>query len=253
MTTIFDTLSLDQCGRARASTCRTRLGPHRACATVGTRGTIFDTLPLDQLRTRTSEKWRRYPADVLPLFVAEMDVPQAEPVVRAVHDAMRRGDTGYPAGHGFAEAFAGFAADRWGWDVDVARTRMAADVMVGVTEVLRLLTDPGDAVVISPPVYPPFTAFLQHAGRHVVHAPLAHGRLDLGGAGLRVRRAARARSSRRLPAVQPAQPDRHAAHRRRAGGGRRAGARSTASGWSPTRSTRRSCPRRARGSSRPRP
>ena len=48
--------------------------------------------------------------------------------------------------------------------------------MVGVAEVLRLLTDPGDAVVINPPVYPPFTAFLEHAGRHVVHAPARPGR-----------------------------------------------------------------------------
>ena len=52
--------------------------------------TIFDTVPLDQLRRRTSEKWRHYPPDVLPLFVAEMDVPQPEPVVRTVVDAMRR-------------------------------------------------------------------------------------------------------------------------------------------------------------------
>ncbi len=51
--------------------------------------------------------------------------------------------------------------------------------MVAVTEAVRLLTDPGDAVVISPPVYPPFTAFLTHADRTIVHAPLAHGRLDL--------------------------------------------------------------------------
>ena len=29
---------------------------------------------------------------------------------------------------------------------------------------IRLLTDPGDAVVISPPVYPPFTAFLAPCG-----------------------------------------------------------------------------------------
>ncbi|WP_231505184.1 MalY/PatB family protein [Cellulomonas sp. URHE0023] len=160
--------------------------------------TIFDTLTLEQLRTRTSEKWRHYPADVLPLFVAEMDVPQAEPVIRAVHDAMVRGDTGYPNGHGLAEAMAGFAATRWDWAVPVERSRLAADVMVGVVEVVRLLTGPGDAVVISPPVYPPFTTFLQHAGRHIVHAPLGvDRRLDLdaldyafGRASLHGRRAA---------------------------------------------------------------
>ncbi|MBO3085308.1 MalY/PatB family protein [Cellulomonas fengjieae] len=142
--------------------------------------TIFDTVPLDQLRTRTSEKWRHYPADVLPLFVAEMDVPQAEPVVRAVTDAVRRGDTGYPSGSGFAEAVAAFAADRWDWAVDVASTRLVPDVMLGVVELLRLVTDPGDAVVINPPVYPPFAAFVAYADRRVVNAPLGpDDRLDL--------------------------------------------------------------------------
>ncbi|WP_146929981.1 MalY/PatB family protein [Cellulomonas xylanilytica] len=142
--------------------------------------TIFDTVPLDALRRRTSEKWRHYPPDVLPLFVAEMDVPQLEPVVRAVTDAMLLGDTGYPSGSGYAEAMAAFAADRWGWAVDPTTTRLVPDVMLGVVEVLRLLTDPGDAVVINPPVYPPFAAFVDHADRRLVNAPLAaDGRLDL--------------------------------------------------------------------------
>lgn len=142
--------------------------------------TIFDTVPLDQLRRRTSEKWRHYPPDVLPLFVAEMDVPQPEPVIRAVTDAMRLGDTGYPAGTAYAEALAEFAADRWDWTVDVAATRLVPDVMLGAVELLRLVTDPGDSVVISPPVYPPFAAFVDHAARRVVTAPLASdGRLDL--------------------------------------------------------------------------
>lgn len=142
--------------------------------------TIFDTVPLDQLRRRTSEKWRHYPPDVLPLFVAEMDVPQPEPVVRAVADAMRLGDTGYPSGSAYAEAMSGFAAERWDWTVDVAATRLVPDVMLGAVELLRLVTDPGDAVVISPPVYPPFAAFVDHAARRVVDAPLGgDGRLDL--------------------------------------------------------------------------
>ena len=141
--------------------------------------TIFDQVSLDALRTRTSIKWRAYPDDVLPCFVAEMDVPQAEPVVRAVADAMRLGDTGYDTPTAYAEALAPFAEQRWGWQIDVAACRTVPDVMNGIVEVLRLCTDPGDAVVINPPVYPPFTSFPEHAGRRLVHAPLADGRLDL--------------------------------------------------------------------------
>jgi cysteine-S-conjugate beta-lyase len=142
-------------------------------------------LTLDQLRERTSEKWRAYPPDVLPVFVAEMDVPLADPVVRAVTDAVERGDTGYVSGTAYAEAFAGFAADRWGWD-DIAldRTVIVPDVMLGIVEVLLRLTDHGGPVVINSPVYPPYYPFIENAGRRVVEAPLgADYRLDLDGLG----------------------------------------------------------------------
>ncbi|MFJ7073845.1 MalY/PatB family protein [Streptomyces sp. NPDC098781] len=130
-------------------------------------------LTLDRLRSRTSMKWRAYPEDVLPLWVAEMDVPLAEPVVRALTDALALGDTGYPAGTGYAEALAGFAQKRWGWDgVAVERTAIVPDVMLGVVEMLKLVTGPGDAVVVNSPVYPPFYLFVEHMDRRVVEAPL---------------------------------------------------------------------------------
>lgn len=143
--------------------------------------TIFDTLTLDQLRTRTSEKWLRYGPDVLPLWVAEMDVPQSTPVIEAVSDALRRGDTGYPAGHAYAEAYASFAHDTWGWDVDIAATRVVTDVMLGMTDVLRVVSRPGDVVVVNTPVYAPFYEFVRYTDRIIRTASLTPDfRLDLG-------------------------------------------------------------------------
>ena len=139
-------------------------------------------LTLAELRTRTSTKWREFPPDVLPLWVAEMDVHLAPPVREAMERALRDGDTGYPDGRtGYAEALASFAADRWGWGgLDPARSTLVADVMGGVVEAIRLVTDPGSPVVVSPPVYPPFFGFVGVAGREVVTAPLGPGgRLDL--------------------------------------------------------------------------
>ncbi|MFI9832297.1 MalY/PatB family protein [Streptomyces sp. NPDC051913] len=138
-------------------------------------------LTLEQLRQRTSMKWRTHPEDVLPLWVAEMDVPLAPAVVEALRSAIELGDTGYPHGAAYAEALAAFAAERWGWDgLRVERTAIVPDVMLGIVEVLRLLTDPGDAVVVCSPVYPPFYAFVSHDARQVVEARLgADLRIDL--------------------------------------------------------------------------
>lgn len=140
----------------------------------------FD-VPLDRLRGRTSMKWRAFNDDVLPAWVAEMDVQLAPAVRDSIVAAAENGDTGYAVLDGFPQAFAGFAQRRWDWNgVDAARCAMASDVMVGVAEAITLVTAPGAAVLITPPVYPPFYGFVQHAGRQVVEVPLtADHRLHL--------------------------------------------------------------------------
>lgn len=139
----------------------------------------FDAQPLSRLRQRRSLKWRAYGPDVLPLWVAEMDTVPAEPVVAALEAALQLGDTGYPWGTGYAEALTAYAAQAWGWEVAPERMTPVADVMTGVVEVLRVVTGPGDAVVVTPPVYPPFFLFVDRLHRRLVDAPLGPaGRLD---------------------------------------------------------------------------
>lgn len=137
-------------------------------------------LSLEQLRRRTSLKWRTYPEDVLPLWVAEMDVPLAEPVAQAILDAVALGDTGYPTGRGYAEALAKFASERWDWDgLTLERTAIVPDVMLGIVEMLKLVSGPGDPVIVNSPVYPPFYQLLENLGRPIIEAPLgADDRLD---------------------------------------------------------------------------
>lgn len=134
----------------------------------------------EELRRRGGLKWNTHPPDVLPLWVAEMDVPLADCVTAALRQAVERGDTGYPGdAEDYAAAMVGFARDRWGWSPPAGRATAVPDVMRGIVAVLEAVTAPGDAVVVSPPVYPPFARFAALAGRRVVAAPLgpAH-RLD---------------------------------------------------------------------------
>jgi cystathionine beta-lyase len=128
---------------------------------------------LDELRERHSAKWREYPPDVLPVWVAEMDTPLAEPIAAALAEAIGRGDTGYAIAGGLPEAFAGFAARRLGWHADPAGMRLVPDVMAGIVEVLHLVTEPGDRVVVDTPAYPPYFYWLPRIGRQVVQNPLA--------------------------------------------------------------------------------
>lgn len=148
--------------------------------------TPLRALPLETLRRRSSTKWRTYPEDVLPLFVAETDYPLAPAVTAVLAEAVASGDTGYtPADPGIRDAFAGFARRRFGWDVDPAGVRSTADVMMGVVEILRATIRPGDGVVIMPPVYPPFALCTDEAGGIPVSVPLtdtgAGWEIDLDG------------------------------------------------------------------------
>ncbi len=133
--------------------------------------------PVDRLRSRRSEKWKAHPPDVLPLTVAEMDFSLAPPVFDALHAAVERSDTGYAMPHPeLGNSLSAFAADRWGWDVVPAQVTAVTDVGVGVVEMLRLLTRPGDPVVISPPVYPPFFDWVPEAACRTVEVPLTRVR-----------------------------------------------------------------------------
>lgn len=138
---------------------------------------------MDHLVERGSEKWSKYPPDVLPAWVAEMDFALAPPVREALHTAIDRGDLGYigPA-DGLLEAMRGFFARRLGWDVDTEQVALVADVMVGFKELLAVHTEPGDGVIINPPAYPPYFDDIPHVGRRVVEVPLAEdGALDVDG------------------------------------------------------------------------
>lgn len=109
-------------------------------------------------QTRSSKKWRVYDHDVLPAWIAEMDFGIAEPIRDALLDQVGRGDLGYPdpAGDGVREAFAAWTWNRWGWQVAPPEVRVVPDVMRGMEMCLQAFSAPGEPVVVTTPVYPPF-------------------------------------------------------------------------------------------------
>jgi cystathionine beta-lyase len=149
-------------------------------------------LSLETLRLRRSVKWQFYDEDVLPAWVAEMDFPLAPAVKIALAEAVELDDTGYgwPAKLGLAEAFAEFAKARLGWEVDPAGVGALPDVVNGLTSVLRLISKPGDRVIINTPVYHPFFGIIEELGCELAEVPLVEGQLDVDGIDAEFRRGA---------------------------------------------------------------
>lgn len=135
----------------------------------------LDRLSEAVLRERTGEKWRLHPPGVLPLWVADMDFPVAEPIRRRLQRALDVGDTGYPL-HPLPtrlpELFAARAAARYGWRVDPRRVELLTEVVQGMYVAITQFTQPGEGVIVQTPIYPPFLSAVRDLGRTLRENPL---------------------------------------------------------------------------------
>ena len=114
---------------------------------------------LAELQTHRSEKWRGFPNDVLPLPVAEMDFPVAQPIRELLSEMVARSDLGYlGAIPELGKGFAHFAGTRWNWEV-------------AVVEILRVFTQPGDSILLSSPVYHNFYNWINETKLNLVDVP----------------------------------------------------------------------------------
>jgi cystathionine beta-lyase len=127
-----------------------------------------------RLRALKGIKWSRYPDDVLPCWVADMDIGTAPMINEALEELVRLGDFGYnfAAAAALPGAWAEWQASRHGWRPDTERVRVFSDVLQAVDVALWCGTAPGDGVVLFTPVYPPFLRCVEGIGRVVVDCPL---------------------------------------------------------------------------------
>lgn len=134
---------------------------------------------LETLRARRTRKWTQYGDDVIPLWVAESDFPTAEPVKRAIQDAVDREAFGYtPAFHNLGGAVSDFYAERYGWRPNPEWVFPVADVVRGMLLAVQYFTKPDSPVVVPVPAYPPFLEIPATAGREMVEVGAKDG-LDM--------------------------------------------------------------------------
>jgi cysteine-S-conjugate beta-lyase len=124
----------------------------------------FDFDRVIDRRSSDSNKWRKFPPDVLPLWVADMDFPSPPVVVRALRARVEHGFFGYLADpNELPEVVAERVAKRYGWRVSPEAVVTLPGVIAGFNQALKALTSPGDGLLVQTPVYPPI---LRAAGNH---------------------------------------------------------------------------------------
>jgi len=127
---------------------------------------------LAELQTHRSEKWRGFAHDILPLPVAEMDFPVAQPIRELLTEMISTSDMGYLGSiPEMGTSFAGFAKRRWNWDVEPTYVRVATDVGVAIVELLRVFAKPNEKILISSPVYQNFYTWIRETKVEMVDVP----------------------------------------------------------------------------------
>lgn len=128
---------------------------------------------LIELQKKQSEKWRAFDHEILPMPFAVMDYEIAQPIKDSLIAMINNSDTGYLGkAPEVAEGLAAFAAQRWDWAIEPDQVRLCTDVGVGVIEVARQITQPGDQILINSPVYFNFYNWIAELNCIVIDAPL---------------------------------------------------------------------------------
>ncbi len=132
----------------------------------------FDT-PVDRASSDSS-KWRKYRGqDVIPLWVADMDFRSPQPVIDALVDRARHGVFGYTSPQPeLLEAVVSFYRGLFQYEIDPDWVLWLPSLGVGLNLVCQALADPGEEIVTTTPIYPPFLSAAARDGRRGITVPL---------------------------------------------------------------------------------
>ena len=131
----------------------------------------FDA-PLERVGT-DSLKWAKYPAAVLPLWVADMEFAVPPAVLDALRRRVDHGVFGYnQPTSSQVDAVVGYLARKFGWTIDPDWIVWLPGLVSGLNVACRAVGAADDAVFTATPIYPPFLSAPCYSGRRVVSVPL---------------------------------------------------------------------------------
>ena len=133
---------------------------------------IIDRKNTDCIKYDYIQKLQKDP-DTLPLWVADMDFPVADPIIEAIRKVCDNGIFGYSdVGDDYYEAVAGWFTRRFGWTPEKSWMVLTPGVVFAISVAVRTFTEPEEAVLIQTPVYYPFSEAIKKNRRTLVENPL---------------------------------------------------------------------------------
>ena len=143
---------------------------------------LYDFDKIIDRRGTNSIKWQKYPQDVLPLWVADMDFAAPDPIRIALQRAVEQAVLGYESpSRELRETVAARMQTLYGWKVSPDAVVATPGVVAGFTAAADAVCTSGQGLLVQPPVYPPFLKVHNTAGLVRQDAPLA---MEVGGSQL---------------------------------------------------------------------
>ena len=120
-------------------------------------------------RNTDSIKWGLYEEDVLPLWVADMDFTSPPAVIEALQQRAAHGVFGYAReSTELKELIAARMENLYGWKIKLEDILLLPGVVAAFNLVCQAVAQPGESILIQPPVYPPFFSAPGYAGARAV-------------------------------------------------------------------------------------
>ena len=166
------------------------LGLGSACTSNNSGAAAAAAWDFDEVIDRAgtwSIKQRRATDGKLAMWIADMDFRTDPYVSRALRERLDRDVMGYTYGPDeFFDAIVGWERKMHGFDVPREWVEYAPGVITSLCQSYLTFTQPGDRIVVQPPVYDPFKGYAQRLGREVVDNPLIYrdGRYEMDFEGL---------------------------------------------------------------------
>ena len=112
-------------------------------------------------------------ADVIPLWVADMDFKTAQPIIDGLKAKAEEGIWGYTSRpDSYFEAICSWQERRNGWKIDRSLVSWSLGVVPALSAIVKVFSQPGDKVMIQTPVYSEFYDVTEAWGRQVVENQL---------------------------------------------------------------------------------
>ncbi len=125
-----------------------------------------------------SHKWDNMPnefpenPEAIPLWVADTDFPCPRPVVEAIQKRAAHPIYGYSDFSDQSQQLAAKWQKKHGWNVEPSWVTFSNGIVPALSAIVETFSDPGDGVIIQPPVYYPFRESVENNGRKVIENPL---------------------------------------------------------------------------------